>query len=218
MRTMEVRVVYYDPSVDVVSRDFAGPMIYVLWHEYLLVPMSFRGHCNMAMLISQHRDGQMLTWAAYHLGFDTVRGSSTRGGVAALREITRRRRNLNLAITPDGPRGPRRVLAPGAIYLSSKLQMPVVAMGLACQRPWRLRSWDRFAIPRPFGRIRAIVGPAMQIPPDLDREGIEHYRREVERLLNRLTEEAEVWAESGSWKRGEAPGRAQPARHLRLAA
>jgi lysophospholipid acyltransferase (LPLAT)-like uncharacterized protein len=218
MSTMEPRVAYYDPSVDPAKREFAGPMIYLFWHEYLLIPLHFRGHCNLAMLLSQHRDGEMLSRAAYHLGFDVVRGSTTRGGVAALREMTRRARRLNLAITPDGPRGPRRVLAPGAVYLSSKLQMPLVAMGLACNRPWRMRSWDRFVVPRPFSRIRSIVGPPMQIPPDLDRDGVEHYRTEVQNMLNRLTEESEAWAEAGTIKAGEEPGRAPPARHLRRAA
>jgi len=91
-------------------------------------------------------------------------------------------------------------LAQGPIYLSSKLGLPLVAMGFGYNQPWRLGSWDRFAIPKPFSHARAVVSPAMVIPPDLDREGVEHYRLKVERLLNRLTSEAEAWAEAGTPK------------------
>jgi lysophospholipid acyltransferase (LPLAT)-like uncharacterized protein len=213
LATLDVRVAYYDPAVDMARPEFDGQnKIYVFWHEYLLAPVNFRAHCNIAMLVSRHRDGGWLAHAAHHLGFDIVRGSSTRGGAAALRELMRKGRRLSLATPPDGPRGPRRVLAPGVVYLSAKLGMPIVAIGIGYDKPWRLRSWDRFAIPRPFSRLRAVVSPAMHLPPQLDREGIEHYRRAVERMLNALTDEAEAWAASGTLKPAEVPGRREPAR------
>jgi hypothetical protein len=155
------------------------------------------------MLLSRHRDAEILSHAAYHLGFDFVRGSTNRGGVAAIRELLRKSRKMHLAITPDGPRGPRRRLAPGAIFLASRLQLPLVAIGYGYDRPWRLGSWDRFAIPRPFSRARAVAGPEVHVPPGLDRSGLEHFRRQIERLLNRLTDEAEAWAESGTRKVGQ---------------
>ncbi|HEX3727549.1 MAG TPA: lysophospholipid acyltransferase family protein, partial [Pirellulales bacterium] len=177
--------------------------IFVFWHEYILLPLYMRGHSNLAMLLSQHRDADILTELARHMGFDFVRGSSNRGGITALRELARRSQHMNLTITPDGPRGPRRVLAQGPVYLSSRLGMPLVAMGFGYNHPWRLSSWDRFAIPKPYSRARAVVSPQMVIPPDLDREGIEYYRRKVERLMNRLTCEAEAWAEAGTPKIGQ---------------
>jgi hypothetical protein len=73
-------------------------------------------------------------------------------------------------------------------------------MGFGYSNPWRLNTWDRFAIPKPYTRSRSVVSPAMTIPPDLDRQGVEHYRLQVERLLNRLTREAEAWAEAGTPK------------------
>jgi hypothetical protein len=115
--------------------------------------------------------------------------------------------SMHLTITPDGPRGPRRVLAPGAIYVASKLGMPIVCIGVGYDRPWRFGSWDRFAVPRPGSRCRAVVSPAMRIPGDLDREGVEHYRQQVQRMLNRLTLEAEAWAEAGTRKMHEQPVR-----------
>jgi hypothetical protein len=98
--------------------------------------------------------------------------------------------------------------------------MPLVAMGLGYDRPWRLNSWDRFAVPRPYSRARGVVGPPMTIPPDLDRDGVEHYRLQVERVLNRLSCEAEAWAEAGTPKLGQATVAPSPGwlvRHPELA-
>jgi lysophospholipid acyltransferase (LPLAT)-like uncharacterized protein len=213
MSTLDYKAAFYDPSVDPVDARYRGQKIYVFWHEYILFPISLRGNNNLSMLLSRHRDADILAEVCQHLGFQYVRGSTFGGGGTALRELVRRSRHMNLTITPDGPRGPRRVLAQGPVYLASKLGLPLVVMGLGYDRPWRLGSWDRFAIPRPFTRGRAVIGPQMFIPPNLDRDGLEHYRLTVERLLNRLTEEAEAWAESGTPKVDEVPVRSQPAWH-----
>ena len=216
MSSLDCRVAYYDPTVDPVHPDYAGQKIFIFWHEYILFPLVKRGHCNLAMLLSRHGDAEILSRVAYHFGFDCVRGSSRRGGAAALRELVEKSRQMNLTITPDGPQGPRRVLAQGPVYLASKLGLPLVLLGMGYDRPWRARSWDRFAIPRPFSRGRAVVSPAIHLPPDLDREGLEHYRVEVERLLNRLTSEAEAWAVSGGQKIGEQPVRCEHPKPERL--
>lgn len=204
MGTLDYKVAYYDYTIDPVFPECQGQKIYIFWHEYILFPFYLRGHCNMAMLLSRHRDAEILSYAAYHRGFDFVRGSTNRGGVTALRELLAKSKKMHLTITPDGPRGPRRKMAPGAIFLASKLGLPIVAMGYGYDRPWRVkRAWDRFAIPRPFTRARAIPSGEIFIPPDLDRDGIEYFRQKVENLLNRLTEEAESWAESGTRKIGQ---------------
>ena len=150
MGTLDYKVAYYDRAIDPVFPECRGQKIYIFWHEYILFPLYLRGHCNMAMLLSRHRDAEMLSHAAYHLGFDFVRGSTNRGGVAALRQLLAKSRTMHLTITPDGPRGPRRRLAPGCVYLASKLGLPLVVMGYGYDRPWRVQSaWDQFAIPRP---------------------------------------------------------------------
>ena len=205
MGTLDYKVAYYDRSIDPVYPECQGQKIYIFWHEYILFPIAIRGHCNLAMLLSRHRDAEILSHVAHHLGFDFVRGSTNRGGAAALRELLRKSRRMHLTITPDGPRGPRRQLAPGPVFLASKLGLPLVVMGYGYDRPWRINSWDRFAIPRPYSRARAIPSPEIFIPPDLDRDGLEHYRQKIENLLNRLTIEAETWAESGQRRLGEQP-------------
>jgi lysophospholipid acyltransferase (LPLAT)-like uncharacterized protein len=203
MSTLDYRVAYYDRSVDPVF-GVQQPHIYIFWHENILAPLYLRGHCNLAMLLSQHADADILARVAYHLGFDCVRGSTFRGGARAIWELTERSRSQHLTLTPDGPRGPRRQLAQGAIYLASRLQLPLVPAGIGYDRPWRTNSWDRFAIPRPFSRARLLLGPPLMLPRTLDRSQMEHSRQRVERLLNALTCDAEAWAAAGTRKAGEA--------------
>jgi lysophospholipid acyltransferase (LPLAT)-like uncharacterized protein len=204
MHTLDARGVYYDRTIDPAFR--AGePRIYVFWHEYILLPLALRGHCHLSMLLSQHGDAEILARIAHHVGFDCVRGSSRRGGARALMELEEQSRNKYLTITPDGPRGPRRRLAMGPVYLASRLQLPLVVMGFGYDRPWRMNSWDQFAVPRPFSRARAVIGPPMTVPADLDRPSLENCRERVERLMNCLTGEAEAWAAAGTRKTGEMP-------------
>jgi lysophospholipid acyltransferase (LPLAT)-like uncharacterized protein len=204
MSTLDYKIAYYDAAVDPAFPECRGQKIYVFWHEYILFPLYLRGHANLSMLLSRHRDAEILSHAAYHLGFDFVRGSTNRGGVGAIRELLAKSRTMHLTITPDGPRGPRRRLAPGCVYLASKLELPLIVMGYGYDRPWRLRkAWDQFAIPRPHSRARAVISGEVFVPPNLDRDGLEHFREQIERLMNRLTVEAEAWAESGTRKIGQ---------------
>jgi lysophospholipid acyltransferase (LPLAT)-like uncharacterized protein len=161
-----------------------------------------RGHCNLTMLLSKHRDADILYRVAHHLGFECVRGSTHGGAAEALLELSRRGQHMHLAITPDGPRGPRRKLAQGPIYLASKLGLPIVPFGMGLDRPWRAKSWDRFAVPRPGSRARAVVGPEIYIPPGLSRPELEERRVGVETLLTQLCDEAEDWATTGERREG----------------
>jgi len=203
MNTIDCRVACYDSSVDMTLPGWAGRAIFIFWHEYILFPLATYGRNRISMLLSQSRDADWLTEAAHTMGFDTVRGSSSKGAAAALRELKEKAQRGNLTITPDGPRGPRRVLAQGPIYLASRLQMPLVCLGFGYDRPWRLSTWDQFAVPRPGSRARLITSPQVFIPPDLDRDGIEDYRVRVETLLTDLTTTAEDWAQSGRSIEGE---------------
>ncbi len=197
MSTLNYRMVRYDAAADPADETFCGPVIYVFWHEYIPFPIYTRPHCRLAMLLSQHQDAEILSHVAHFAGLDAVRGSSSRGGTTALRELMQRGQGMSLAITPDGPRGPRRTLAAGCIYLSSRLGVPIVPLGVGYDRPWRNRSsWDQFAFPRPFSRCRAVLGPRIQIPADLQRSQIEHHRQSIETQLDTLTTLAENWAES----------------------
>ncbi len=195
-RTLSYRMVRYEREAVPADEMFGGPVIFLFWHEYIPFPIYMRPHCRLAMLLSQHQDAEILSHVARFAGLEAVRGSTHRGGTAALRELLDRGKGMNLAITPDGPRGPRRQLAQGAIYLSSRLQIPLVSLGVGYDRPWRnRRTWDHFAFPRPFSRCRAVLGPRIQVPADLEREDIELHRQRIEQHLNELTQLAEDWSE-----------------------
>jgi lysophospholipid acyltransferase (LPLAT)-like uncharacterized protein len=202
MSTLDYRAAFYDRSVDP-ALGIGGPRIYIFWHENILAPLYLRGHCRLTMLLSQHNDADILARIAYHFGFDCVRGSTYRGGARAIWELFERSHQQHLTMTPDGPRGPRRKLAQGPVYLASRLQLPLVVMGFGYDRPWRARSWDRFAVPRPFSRARAVIGPPLMLPPELTRAGLEQCRQRVERLLDGFTAEAEAWAAAGTRTAGE---------------
>jgi len=203
MCTLDYQASLSDPTVDPAHPGFQGPAIFIFWHEYIPMPIFLRGHCNIGMLVSKHGDAEWLSQSAYHMGFTTIRGSTYRGAGAALRELCHRGRTMNLAMTPDGPRGPRRKLAQGPIYLASRLQLPLILMGFGYDRPWRLGTWDRFAVPRPYSRARLVIRPRITIPANLDRTEVERHRLLVEAQLNVVNEEAEAWALSGARRAGQ---------------
>lgn len=173
-----------------------GPIIYVVWHEYLLMPCMAYTHKGKTtkVLISQHADGEMIAQACRHLGVGVIRGSSTRGGVDALMEMMEASEKFHLLVIPDGPRGPRRRVAPGVVYLASRTGLPIVPAGVGYHRPWRFGSWDRFALPRPYSRAVAVSREPIYVPPDANKALLEQYRQRVERELLHVTELAEQLA------------------------
>jgi lysophospholipid acyltransferase (LPLAT)-like uncharacterized protein len=179
------------PNIDPRRPENRQRYIYAFWHENMLLPACFYGRCDIHVLISQHADGQFIAEVCRHLGFPTVRGSTTRGGVEAMRHMLKLGRSVHLAITPDGPRGPRRRVQPGLVYLAAKTGLPIVPAGIAYDRPWRARSWDRFALPRPWSRAIAVTDELVVVPLDATREQLEEYRQRVEDMMLRLTEVAE---------------------------
>src|SRR5262245_42038451 len=119
--------------------------LYTFWHENLLIPAYFYGGPKMTVLISEHADGRLIAETCRYLNVRVVTGSTTRGGVEAVRKMVRVLQRSHVAITPDGPRGPRRRLQPGVISLASMTGIPIVPNGFAYSSAWRLRTWDRLA-------------------------------------------------------------------------
>lgn len=187
---------YADPLVNPeIARRTGQRFIYAFYHEVMLFPAYFWAWPEMQILISDHRDGELITQVVQRLGFGVVRGSTTRGGARALREMTHRVDRGHLCVTPDGPKGPRRHVHQGLAYLACKTGLPVVGAGMAFRRPWRANSWDRFAVPRPFQPAACVVPPPVFVPADADRDTIESCRLEIEQRMQRATDEAEAWVE-----------------------
>lgn len=130
------------------------PVVLVLWHGEMLLPLWQHRDEGVAILVSEHRDGEIIARIVEALGCRTVRGSTSRGAARALIALTRElEAGHDIAITPDGPRGPAGSFAPGTVVAAYRAGAHVVAMGVHVARAWRLRSWDRFVIPKPFTRV-----------------------------------------------------------------
>jgi len=205
MRTVGYEYRPLGPNLDPHQPELAGRYIYAFWHENLLAPLSQYARSDIYVLISQHADGQLIAGLAQHLGFELVRGSSTRNGVEAVRQMLRLSQQAHLAVTPDGPRGPRREVQAGLVYLAARTGLPVVPVGIGYGRAWRMRSWDRFALPRPFSAMKCVTPAPIHVPAEADRAERERYRQQVEQSLQEVGKLAEAWAASGVWP-GAADG------------
>jgi lysophospholipid acyltransferase (LPLAT)-like uncharacterized protein len=166
----------------------AGPVIYAFWHNRILaITAAFlrcypRGRRGVLVLTSASKDGMWLGQLAAHLGMGSVRGSSSRRGATAMRELLERvAQGFDIAITPDGPRGPRYELGSGLVYLAQKAAMPVLPCHARFHGVLRLKTWDRFAIPLPFARLEVTVGPPLHVPPDA--ADFEAERKKIESVL-----------------------------------
>lgn len=166
--------------------------IHAFWHgRLLLMPYSYRGP-RITILISQHRDGEYIARTMERLGFHTTRGSTTRGGAAALRQSVRRlQEGYDLGITPDGPRGPRHRVQAGVIEAARLSGAPIVPVSFAAHPARILDTWDGFVVPRPFGRALFLYGEPLRVPRQAAAEEREALRNRLEEVMVELTERAE---------------------------
>ncbi len=170
----------------------SGPCIILFWHNRILgITAAFRKYYPAArpgvtVLTSPSRDGEILARIVAGFGMGAARGSSSRRGARALRElIALIRKSRDIAITPDGPRGPRYTLGPGAIQLASLTGTPLVAAHAKFFHASRMKTWDGFQIPWPFSRIRVVVTAPVVIPPDLSPPQFEEWRQRIEDHLKK---------------------------------
>ncbi len=172
--------------------------LWSLWHETLVLGTWLYRRRNIHVMISASRDGERIARITQHLGYTPVRGSTSKGSLAATRRLVASLRAGSLAaITPDGPRGPRRCAQPGVVAVARLAGRPIVAIGIGVARCWRLRSWDRFAIPKPFARVHFVYGDPICVP----REGGSDadYLAQIQCEMDRVTEIAEAFARSGTY-------------------
>jgi lysophospholipid acyltransferase (LPLAT)-like uncharacterized protein len=140
-------------------RKNGSAFIFAIWHGHLLIGLWHHRDEGVKVLISEHRDGEIVARAATSLGYGLIRGSTTRGGGRALISLVRElRAGHEIAITPDGPRGPAGKFAPGALVAAQRSDSFILPVAVSASRAWRLRSWDRFMIPKPFARVTIAYG------------------------------------------------------------
>lgn len=188
-------VTYLDPAVQPVAGRFPQSAIYVIWHESVTYPIYKFGGPGSTALVSESKDGEIIARIASGLGWQMIRGSSSRGAIRALRQSIDRCQQSDgvtvLAIAGDGPRGPRRQLKAGALYLAAKTGLPVVPAAFVYRSCWRLRSWDRLMLPRPFSRLSGLVGNPVYVSADVSAERLETLRADFEATLSGLYEQLE---------------------------
>lgn len=145
--------------------------VFALWHGQLLALLAHHRDQGTRVLISEHRDGEIIARIAESLGFRTVRGSTTRGGARALLAMCDAlERGEEIAVTPDGPRGPAHVFAPGALVAAQRAGVPILPVAVAASSAWRLGSWDAFMIPKPFARLTIAYGDPLMVSASGARE------------------------------------------------
>ena len=167
-------------------------IIISFWHQRLMMMPFLRHSGRVGMLISQHRDGEFIARAVNQFGVNPVRGSTTRGGLSALRGMIRFfRTGANLAITPDGPQGPKHVVQIGVIELARHTGAPILPVTYGASRKKVLGSWDNFVLPFPFCKVAYLWGEPLFIPRDADKDRMEESRRLLQERMRQITEEAD---------------------------
>jgi len=162
--------------------------LYAFWHErQAFFTYTHRGE-RASVLVSRSKDGEIIARIMALFGIGSCRGSSTRGGVSAARELSRALQSGDIGITPDGPKGPPREVKPGVVALARSLGVPIVPITNALSRRLLLGSWDRFQLPLPFGRALVLHAPPILVGPQDD---LEAKARELKETLDRITEEAD---------------------------
>ena len=170
------------------------PIIFVNWHCRLLaIPAMLKHDLPTAYIISESHDGQLISGTVKPLGIETIWGSRSNKAISGYRDMRRRlSQNLHVGITPDGPRGPARKAATGALQLAKTSGVVLVPVAWSTSGMWRLNSWDRLAIPKPFSRGVQIFGNAITIPSDAEPEALEEARLQLEDAINAVTAEADA--------------------------
>jgi lysophospholipid acyltransferase (LPLAT)-like uncharacterized protein len=175
------------------------PLIFAFWHgRLLMMPTGYRGK-RVAIPISLHQDGEFISRTVKHFGFRSVRGSTTRGGFSAMREMLKAsEQGYDIAITPDGPRGPRYRVQNGIIELARLTGMTIIPVSFNASRRKVFRSWDRFMLPYPCSRGVFVFGKPLLVPRQMSKGVFEQTRLLLERRLREITDRADRYFDKGA--------------------
>lgn len=196
VKTMRFEYIGKEKEEEIKER---GNGILAFWHNRLLLfGYIYRDQKDAYMMISRSRDGELISRFINHLGINSIRGSSSRGGKTAFKTLAKLlKKGYHAAITPDGPRGPRYQVQKGAINLSKISGAPIVPATYNASWKKVFNSWDRFILPLPFSRIVVIYGDPVTVPRNADAQMIEEKRMELENRLNEITKTADGYFEKG---------------------
>ena len=174
--------------------DSVGEQRYLncVWHDQILMTLFSGRPLNMAGLVSRHQDGGFVADTMEMLGIHPIRGSTRKGGAQAMRQLLDTARGFHVAITPDGPRGPRHELKMGIVFLSSYSGRGIVPIAYVCKECWKIQgNWTDMMIPKPFTKIVVRGGSPIYVPPNSSRQELEHYTARLQREMDRLEIDAD---------------------------
>lgn len=167
-------------------------LILAFWHNRQAYPLYYYRNSNVSTLVSQSRDGEIITQVIYRFGLKASRGSSSRAAVAGLMsQIRFLNKGVSVAFTPDGPRGPNQVAKPGIVELAKLSGKPIIPVAFSSSRHIRFRGWDAFMLPLPFGTVRMVVGNRIPPPPESTSDLIQDTCNKLTEEMNRITEIAD---------------------------
>lgn len=190
--TLKIERLYETPDLFPYEHTGENRYVYCIWHDAILGVLFCGKTVNLAGLASRHADGDYVAHAMEALKIPAVRGSSGKGGVAALREMRRMSRDYHMAITTDGPRGPRRIVKDGLIYVASRTGRPIVPVAFDGTSAWRpYGKWTDLVVPKPFSKVVIATGTPISIPPKLSREEFDRWKREVQQAMDALDAKAQ---------------------------
>ena len=190
-KLMPTEIIDPDGLLEEYRHDPQKVCIVNIWHNRLLMlPPLFERPLRerTVAVISASRDGQYIADFAAQFGAKSIRGSTRRQGVKVIHDAIKTiQGGCMVVVTPDGPRGPRYRMSKGPIHIASQLGIPVVALGINYSSYWAVKSWDKFRLPKPWSKLIVIIGKELSIPADLTAEDLEHWRKEAENELNRVS-------------------------------
>jgi len=179
-----VRVAGQDREREAVARS-GGGAVYATWHQRMPYHFYYFGSRHVTVMISRSRDGEYAARVAAWLGFKNVRGSSTRGGSPALKELVQRIKEGEIGgMLADGPQGPARVAKIGSVIMAKDGCVPLIPVLWGADRCWIFNSWDRYMVPKPFARVAILYAEPIWIHASASRDEVEGYRRLFEERLN----------------------------------
>ncbi len=184
--TYRTRVTNPGIELDVLKRGQVP--IYASWHQRFFPGITFVARRKpISIMISQSKDGELISRIVNQLGGHPVRGSSSRGGKKALREVcTLAKKGYKIVHIVDGPRGPRAVVKPGLLIISKVSGMPIIPTIISAEKKWVFNSWDRFIVPKPFSRVIIRFGDEINVPKNLQGPAFEKKRSSIEDTLKKL--------------------------------
>jgi lysophospholipid acyltransferase (LPLAT)-like uncharacterized protein len=184
--TYKIRVINPEVELNVLKRGQVP--IYASWHQRFFPGITFIAKRKpISIMISQSKDGELISRIVDQLGWHPVRGSSSRGGKRALKEVyTLAKKGCKVAHIVDGPKGPQGVVKPGLLIISKASGMPILPTITSAEKKWVFNSWDRFIVPKPFSRVIIRFGDEINVPKNLQGPAFENKRFSIEDTLKKL--------------------------------